>query len=48
MSFESVYSCLIDSAVFFLGSWVVFLLGAYAQVFGSDTPRSKGWTGNEN
>jgi hypothetical protein len=37
MTFEIVYSYLINSAVFFLGSWVVFLLAAYARVFGSDS-----------
>jgi hypothetical protein len=36
MSFEIVYSYLINSAVFFLGSWVAFLLAASARVFGSD------------
>jgi hypothetical protein len=41
MSFEVVYSCLIDAAVFFLGSWVVFLLAAYSRAFGSDTRHQK-------
>ncbi|MFZ0800604.1 MAG: hypothetical protein WBQ09_04310 [Terriglobales bacterium] len=36
MSFEVVYSYLINSAVFFLGSWVLFLLAASARAFGSD------------
>jgi hypothetical protein len=42
MSFEIVYSYLIDSAIFFLGSWVVFLLGAYARAFGNDARPQKG------
>ncbi len=42
MSFEIVYSFLINSAAFFLGSWVVFLLAAYARAFGSDTRPQKG------
>jgi hypothetical protein len=42
MSVEIVYSYLIDSAVFFLGSWVVFLLGACARAFGGETPHRKG------
>ncbi|HLW87439.1 MAG TPA: hypothetical protein VKR57_03035 [Terriglobales bacterium] len=42
MSFEIVYSYLIDSAGFFLGSWVVFLLAAYARAFGSDASIHKG------
>jgi hypothetical protein len=42
MSVETVYSYLIDSAVIFLGSWVVFLLAASARVFGSDTRSQKG------
>jgi|HubBroStandDraft_5_1064220.scaffolds.fasta_scaffold238442_2 hypothetical protein len=36
MSFEIVYSYLIDSAVFFLGSWVAFLLVASARAFRGD------------
>jgi hypothetical protein len=36
MSFDVVYSYLIDSAGFFLGSWVVFLLVASARAFGAD------------
>ena len=36
MNLELVYSYLIDSAVFFLGSWVVFLLAATARAFGSE------------
>lgn len=42
MSVEIVYSFLIDAAVIFLGSWVVFLLAASARVFRSDTPPHKG------
>jgi hypothetical protein len=42
MSVELVYSYLIDSALFFLGSWVVFLLGACARAFGSDSRAQKG------
>jgi hypothetical protein len=42
MSFEVVYSYLIDLAGFFLGSWVVFLLAAYTRAFGSDTRPQKG------
>ena len=41
MSFEIVYSYLIDATVFFLGSWVVFLLAAYARAFGGETPSQK-------
>lgn len=41
MSFESVYSYLFDSAVIFLGSWIVFLLAAYASAFRSDTRAHK-------
>jgi hypothetical protein len=41
MSVEVVYSYLIDSAIVFLGSWVVFLLAVYARVFGGDTPSRK-------
>jgi hypothetical protein len=42
MSFEVVYSCLIDSAGVFLASWVVFLLAACARVFSSDAHIQKG------
>lgn len=42
MSFESVYSYLIDLAGIFLGSWVVFLLAAYALTFGADSRPQKG------
>jgi hypothetical protein len=42
MNLELVYSYLIDSAVFFLGSWVVFLLAATARAFGSDVRSQKG------
>jgi hypothetical protein len=42
MSVEIVYSYLIDSAVIFLGSWVVFLLAASARVFGRDARPQKG------
>jgi hypothetical protein len=42
MSIEMVYSYLIDSAVVFLGSWVLFLLGAYARAFGNDAQSQKG------
>jgi hypothetical protein len=41
MSFEIVYSYLINSAVFFLGSWVLFLLAASARAFGSDVRPGK-------
>ena len=34
MGFDTVYAYLIDSAIVFLASWVVFLLIAYATVFG--------------
>jgi hypothetical protein len=42
MTFEIVYSYLISSAGFFLGSWVLFLLAAYAIAFGSDGGSRKG------
>jgi hypothetical protein len=42
MSVETVYSCLIDSAVVFLGSWLIFLLAACARVFRGDAPAQKG------
>jgi hypothetical protein len=42
MGFETVYSYLIESAGFFLGSWVVFLLAAYVMTFGNDAPPQKG------
>jgi hypothetical protein len=42
VSSENVYSYLIDSAVFFLGSWVVFLLAASARAFGDDVRTRKG------
>lgn len=42
MSVEIVYSYLIDSAVVFLGSWVVFLLAACVRAFGSDARPQKG------
>jgi len=36
MNVDLVYSCLIDSACFFLGSWVILLLAAYGMAFGRD------------
>jgi hypothetical protein len=42
MTFETVYSYLINSAGFFLGSWVVFLVAAYAMTFGREVPPQKG------
>lgn len=41
MSFDVVYSYLIDSAGFFLASWVVFLLVASARAFGGDVRARK-------
>jgi hypothetical protein len=41
MTFETVYSFLINAAGFFLGSWVVFLLAACARAFGGDTRPQK-------
>jgi len=42
MGFDTVYSYLIDSAVVFLSSWVIFLLVAYATVFGRKGRSPKG------
>jgi hypothetical protein len=36
MSFDAMYSYLIDLAWFFLGGWVVLLAAAYIMAFSSD------------
>jgi len=36
MNVDVLYSCLIDSVYFFLGSWVILLLAAYLAAFGHD------------
>jgi len=36
MNVDVVYSYLIDSVYFFLGSWVILLLAAYVAAFGRD------------
>jgi len=42
MSFDVVYTYLIDAAVLFMGSWVVFILAASARAFGGDVrPRKR-------
>ena len=39
MNFELIYSYLIDTTWFFLGSWVVVLLAAYVVAFGRETAK---------
>ncbi len=36
MNFDQMYSYLIDVTWFFLGTWVLLLLAAYAAAFGRD------------
>jgi hypothetical protein len=36
MTFDTMYSCLIDLTWFFLGSWVVLLVSAYVLAFSKD------------
>jgi hypothetical protein len=42
MSFDTLYSCLIDATWLFLGSWIVLLTAAYIVAFNSDWSENAG------